>query len=148
MSIPPFRDNGWLPEGHHPASWDEIIERLGGGIGTPRGVLQDKLLRWRDALRERQITGKLILNGSFVSAKPTPGDLDGIFVYDEGIEERLKVDAEARRLIDYETCRKEGLGDILAFPSETVQKYPAMCRLDAFDFDKSGVPKGVIEVQI
>lgn len=148
MGLPEFRADGWLPDGHHAAAWDEIETRLGGETASPRARIMERLLTWRDALKVRQITGQLILNGSFVSAKPAPGDVDCIFVNDDIVGERLKTDAEARRLMDYEACRQSGLGDIFVFPANVVRDFPAFCRLDAFDFDKSGIPKGVVETRI
>ena len=38
MPVPEFRPDGWLPEGHHPATWDEITVRFGGVSGCRRPV--------------------------------------------------------------------------------------------------------------
>ena len=79
MSLPPFRDDKWLPEGHYPATWDEIIAAFGGEPGGQRARVLARLLDWRDRLRQHGITGRLILDGSFVSARADPGDFDVIF---------------------------------------------------------------------
>jgi len=34
MPLPAFRDDGWLPEGHHLAIWEEIIARSGDVPGS------------------------------------------------------------------------------------------------------------------
>ena len=36
MPLPEFRPDGWLPEGHHPANWEEIVLRFGQGEGSGR----------------------------------------------------------------------------------------------------------------
>ena len=43
LATPGFREDGWLPEGHHRAAWDEVEAAFGGMAGTRRGVLMDLL---------------------------------------------------------------------------------------------------------
>lgn len=38
MPIPSFRADGWLPDGHHIATWEEIIERFRGEAQSRRKV--------------------------------------------------------------------------------------------------------------
>ena len=39
MPLPDFRSDGWLPEGHHAATREEIIAVFGGEPGSHRAVL-------------------------------------------------------------------------------------------------------------
>lgn len=147
MPLPEFRDDGWLPEGHHPTTWEEVIQVFGGEAGTQRAEVMARLLDWRDRIRSKGITGRLLLNGSFISAKPMPGDFDTILIADDGAEAILAQDEEARQLVNYTYCRERGWGDIFLFSAAAIRKFPHMCRLDVFDHDKvSGAPKGVVEV--
>ena len=72
--LPPFDpDTGRLPEDEHVATWEEVLDRLGGNQGRRR--LLDGLAEAIGLLAEagcRQIW----LNGSFVTAKDEPGDFD------------------------------------------------------------------------
>ena len=36
MAIPAFRDDGWLPDGHHSATWEEVIAVFSGQPGSRR----------------------------------------------------------------------------------------------------------------
>ena len=45
MPVPEFRPDGWLPEGYHPATWDEIAARFGGAPGSPRAAVLSGLLQ-------------------------------------------------------------------------------------------------------
>ena len=85
------------------------------------------LLRWCDRLREKRITGRLILDGSFVAAKPDPADFDTILVVDEGVETILAQDAEADLpvgiLVAYEEERVE-LGAAADFAHEGCHERP------------------------
>jgi uncharacterized protein DUF6932 len=149
MPLPGFREDGWLPEGHHLAAWEEIILRFGGPAGSRRAQILESLLRWRDRLTGKGITGRLLLNGSFISAKPDPGDFDAILVADDGVEAVLAQDEEARQLINYLACKEQGLGDIFLLSAAAIRKFPTMCRVDVFDYDKhTSKPKGVVEVTL
>lgn len=149
MTLPPFREDNWLPEGHHPSTWDEIIEIFGGEPHSKREHVLTNLLEWRDAVRAKEITGLLILDGSSISAKAEPGDFDTLFILDEGMEAVLANDVEASLLVNYVYCKQRGWGDIFVFSEVAVRRFPLMCRTDGFDFDKeTKQPKGVVEVRL
>jgi hypothetical protein len=146
MALPEFRDDGWLPEGHHTCSWEEIIEKFGDHTGSRRERVLHGLLDWRDRAREKGVSGWLVLNGSFVSAKENPNDFDTIFVFDDEALELMENDVETKRLLDYSSCKSLGF-DMLGFSATLVREHPEWVPLDAFDRDKeTGKPKGVLEV--
>lgn len=149
MSIPAFRADGWLPEGHHAADWEEISAVFGGEPGGKRCELLNRLLQWRNALRDKGMSGLLILNGSFISQKERPGDVDAIFVYDDATVLIAQKDADAALLLNHVSIKASGLGDVFVFAERTVNRFPAMCRLDGFDRIKdTNALKGVLEVII
>lgn len=149
MPLPGFRPDGWLPEGHHATTWDEIVARFGGPPGSRRAVVLSGLLGWRDAVRAKGMGGRLILDGSFISQKPAPGDFDLFFLYDGDTEALLKTDAEARALTDYQSCRAAGFqGDVFALPLSLRELSPLLGGTDMFDSDRQGISKGVVEVTL
>ena len=149
MAIPAFRDDGWLPEGHHTATWEEIEDAFGGSPGSRRRDLLERLIIWREELRARSVTGILLLDGSFVSAKPVPGDVDALFVIDEKAETTLRNDSDSMELISHSAIKQRSIGDVFCFTETGVRNFPAMCRLDGFDIDKrTKRPKGLIEARI
>lgn len=149
MPIPEFRNDGWLPEGHHRATWEEIETVFGGETGSRRNRIIQQLLIWRNKLREKGITGLLVLNGSFVSSKKEPGDFDAIFAYDEEAATIIANDRQAFLLLDYTTCRNSMGCDLLAFPRITIGTHLFAGSLDAYDKEKvTGTYKGVLEVTI
>lgn len=101
MTLPAFREDGWLPEGHYEVSWDEVVDRFGGPPGSQRERVLHRLLSWRDEAREKGISGLLLLNGSFISARETISDFDALLVYDDHVEELRKNDVEAEGLLNY-----------------------------------------------
>ncbi|MEO2004532.1 MAG: hypothetical protein ABGY41_10560 [Candidatus Poribacteria bacterium] len=71
--IPPSDPNGNLPPGIHLANWSEFTARYGT---TPhREGLIGGLERALDALQSASCT-KVYVDGSFVTAKESPGDYD------------------------------------------------------------------------
>jgi hypothetical protein len=149
MALPLFREDGWLPEGHHATTWEEIESVFGGEPGSVRAHVMARLLAWRDLLRAKQIQGHLVLDGSFISQKPEPGDFDTILVGNESVEAILAQDFDAALLVNYTYCKQQGWGDIFYLSEESTRRFPALCRTDGFDYDKvTRIPKGVVEVSI
>ena len=74
--IPEFRDDGYLPEGLHVAAEAEITFRF--GTATPRRRrLALRLRRWIELSRS-VAARRLFVDGSFVTAKPNPNDVDAV----------------------------------------------------------------------
>ena len=92
-----------------------------------------RLLAWRDAAREKSLAGRVILNGSFISAKPNPGDFDLLFLYDTASEAIVRQDEEALALIDPLRCKAVYGGDVFAFSLTMVAAYPQFFPIDGFD---------------
>lgn len=76
MPIPRFRDDGYLLEGLHQASEEEVISRF--GQSTPRRqYLVERLRRWLELARAVGAR-RFFINGSFVTDKAEPGDVDAV----------------------------------------------------------------------
>ena len=148
MTLPDFRDDGWLPEGHHAITWDELCLTFGGEPGTPRRQIVERLLLWRDRAQSHRLPGRLLLDGSFISTKAAPGDFDAIFIGAEGVEEILVQNPEARLLLSYQVCKELYSADLLFFSEAALRKFPEFCRLDGFDFSKDKKPKGLVELKL
>lgn len=149
MPLPQFREDGWLPQGHHATTWEEITARFGGQIGSRRDAVLSSLLKWREAARAKGMAGLVILNGSFISGKEAPGDFDLVFLYNEATEALVKTDAEARALTDMQSCHQAGFrGDIFALPLSLQKLSPMLGGTDMFDKDRQGTLKGVVEVTL
>ncbi|MFG0254816.1 MAG: DUF6932 family protein [Rhodopirellula sp. JB053] len=74
--IPDFRDDGYLPEGLHLATEAEVTFRFGSD--TPRRKrLALRLRRWIDLARAVSAR-RLFVDGSFVTSKSKPNDVDAV----------------------------------------------------------------------
>lgn len=141
--IPPFNTDGNLPEGIHPASAAEIIERLGGT--AHRDWLIKGLFA---ALRELKDAGckKVYVDGSFVTAKETPVDFDGCWdvegVDPTGLDPVLLTFDSGRA-----TQKTKYHGEL--FPAQTVEGVSRSTFLEFFQVDRdSGLRKGIIEISL
>jgi hypothetical protein len=72
--LPEFDDNGYLPRGVHVCGVDELTSRFGSG-SPEREVETKELLSFIDWARRAGIR-RLIINGSYVTATPSPNDVD------------------------------------------------------------------------
>ena len=81
--LPELTDDGELPTGVHIANWQEFESRFGGS--SPRRLWLSG--RLRTILELAATSGQLrraFVWGSFVTAKPSPGDLDVLLIVGEG----------------------------------------------------------------
>jgi hypothetical protein len=145
LAIPPFREDGWLPVGHHSASWDEIVARFGGVPGSQRAFLTAQLLVLRDTLHELGVRGYLLLDGSYISAKLEPNDFDVLLVAPSDVQAMQEADPRLARLLDVEIAEQEGGYTLFYIPNDS----PALALLSTlWDVSKDGVAKGVIRVEL
>lgn len=79
-------ENGLLPEGIHDMDLGEVRDLFGKFQSTDRRpMLFDKLKTFIEAAREVGFVRFVIVDGSFVTSKPDPGDIDLIVVIDPAI---------------------------------------------------------------
>lgn len=77
-SIPPFRADGYLPEGVYVCSEAEVIFRFGSS-SRRRHRLVLRLRRWIELGRQVGAQ-RLLVDGSFVTAKEDPHDIDTVIL--------------------------------------------------------------------
>ena len=76
--IPPYNDNGYLPQGIHPANLEEIAARF--GTGSELREVQMESLRWLVDLARRVGASRIVVNGSFATDKLEPNDVDCVLL--------------------------------------------------------------------
>lgn len=145
MPIPPFREDGWLPIGHHSVTWEEIVTHFGGDPTSKRAMLTRKLLTFRDGLRSCGCVGRIILDGSFISAKPIPGDFDMLLVLQPNIQQMKDSDPQLARLLDTEMSENQD-GYSVFYAPENSSAIDFLVPM--WDRSKEGTEKGVVEVEI
>lgn len=144
MSLPEFREDGWLPNGHHGADWEEIVARFGGRPGSRRERLTAKLSYLWEALHAAGIPGTILLDGTYISAKPEPGDFDILLIGPANIQMRKDTEPNLASLLDASSAEERGYS-LFFIPADSPAK-EMLCTL--WDFSKEGVAKGVVEIAL
>lgn len=141
--IPQFNAEGNLPPGIHWATWQEIVDRF--GTTTWRRQLLAGLQATLGELK-RVGCSTVYLDGSFVSAKPIPGDFDAC--WDEAGVDLASIDPV---LLDFDGGRatqKAKFGGEL-FPASLGADGVGTLFLDFFQTDKdSGNQKGIVALDL
>ena len=141
--IPDFRDDGYLPVGLHIATEAEVVSRF-GEITSHRRRLLPRLRRWLELAREVGAQ-RFMLGGSFVKAKPNPGDIDAAVLLPEDFRVQImESDAAALELDEMFETR---------LPPEI---HPGGDEVDWEDWyelfrrtrDEDGRTKGVVEIEL
>lgn len=88
-TIPPFRLDGYLPEGVHVSSEADILFRF-GSASRRRRRLALRLRRWIVLGRKIGAT-RLLVDGSFVTAKDEPYDVDTVIPLPQDFSRQLEL---------------------------------------------------------
>lgn len=81
MAIPQLNADGLLPEGVHDCSLDEVGKVFGQfALGSHRDDLFERLCRYVADVRLARVAVEIIVDGSFVTDKHDPGDIDLLVV--------------------------------------------------------------------
>ena len=141
--IPEFIAGGLLPEGIHPATLEEVRERFGGNERRRQllaGLVAALLLLRAAGCR------RVYINGSFVTAKERPNDIDVCWDIED-------VDADALDDVffdfsDGREAQKARFGCEF-FPAQLPEGVTGRAFLEFFQTDKqTGEPKGIIELKL
>src|SRR3712207_1316326 len=141
--IPQFTADGLLPQGVHPATLEEVLERFGGN--ERRRQLLTGLI---EALRLLGAAGcrRVYINGSFVTAKGRPNDIDVCWDIDG-----VNPDALDPVFFDFDNERAAQKARFGAefFPAQVPEGLTGRTFLEFFQADKeTGGPKGIIELEL
>ena len=130
--IPPFDDTGWLPPGIHPATLTEIEARFGRQSELRR--VQMESVRWMAELAVRSGVERVVLNGSFVTDIMEPNDVDCVLLLLPGRRRERAAVRQLRGGLPFLEMKLVGQEDFDEYVNVT------------FGTDRTGVPKGMIEV--
>ncbi|HEY7120140.1 MAG TPA: hypothetical protein VH475_26365 [Tepidisphaeraceae bacterium] len=86
--IPAFGPDGYLPEGVHRATEAEVTFRF-GSTSPRRRRLALRVRRWIELSRAVGVA-RLLIDGSFVTAKPDPHDVDAVVLLPAGFHGQVR----------------------------------------------------------
>jgi hypothetical protein len=141
--LPSFDEAGYLPEGIHRVSEEDVFSRFATGSAR-RKWLGESL---REILRLAKATGKLeraFIFGSFVTAVESPNDLDLILV----VAPDFKLEAltqEYRDVFDYGRARVRFTADIF-WTKSSIGSQVLKLWLDTYQMTREYRNRGIVEV--
>src|SRR5437773_7825005 len=86
--IPAFRPHGYLPEGLHAASEADVTFRF-GSTSPRRRRLAMRFRRWIELARLVRAR-RLLIDGSFVTSKQEPNDIDAVILLPDDFQEQVE----------------------------------------------------------
>lgn len=140
MPIPEFRDDGWLPIGHHKAKWEEIAVRFGGRPESRRADLTAKLLELHQVLQATGVSGTILLDSSYISDKTEPGDFDVLIVGPADLQVKKDAEPNLASLLDAGTAEAQGYSLFFVTEDSPARKFIST----VWDFSKEGIAKGIV----
>ncbi|MBM4257969.1 MAG: hypothetical protein FJ147_19015 [Deltaproteobacteria bacterium] len=91
--IPPFRSDGYLPEGLYVCSVADVLFRFGSS-SRRRRRLALRVRRWVE-LGQQVGAQRLLVDGSFVTAKEEPHDIDSVLLLPADFVQQLEQELPA-----------------------------------------------------
>jgi hypothetical protein len=131
--IPQFTDDGYLPPGIHSATLEEVAVRFGQESELRR--VQMESVRWLVELARRAGAQRIVVNGSFVTGKLEPNDVDCVLLI--GSDFPRDAAAEVELLAGLPFINLE-LVDVEGFEHLTER---------TFATDRNMIAKGMVEVR-
>ena len=144
MPLPHLNSAGELPEGVHQATMEEVLAQFGSG--TPqRHAVTARLLRIYELARTTGKLERLILFGSYITAKPDPNDIDIVLVMRNDFAVHA-CEEEARTLFDHPRAAE-------AFGASVFWVRPALLLLETLEefiahwqIKRDQTRRGIVEV--
>lgn len=141
--IPPSRPDGYLPEGLHAATAAEVTFRFGSS-SPRRRRLALQLRRWIELARAVKAR-RLLIDGSFVTEKPEPNDIDAVLLLPEDFEQQVSDGVEAALQLENMllTRRPEEL-----FAAEDETDFAEWAEFFGRTREPDGRRKGLVEIEL
>ena len=143
MMIPEFRDDGYLPDGVHLATEAEVTFRFGVSSARRRRLVL-RLRRWIELSRQCGAI-RLLIDGSFVTAKESPNDIDAVVLLAEDFEQLVTQGLGAALELEemlLTRCPEE------IFAAEDVGDWRDWVEFFSRTRERDGRRKGLVEVQL
>ena len=145
MPLPRLNDAGELPAGVHQATMDEVLAQFGSGTAQRQGITAH-LRRIYHLARATRKLERLILFGSYITAKPDPNDVDIILVMRDDFDVQACDDA-SRPLFDHPRAAE-------AFGASVFWIRPALLVLETLEefiahwqITRDQTRRGIVEVR-
>jgi len=160
MAIPSLDEDGLLPVGIHDCTLAELREAFGQSrwvrsqpdsgrevLCQQRGMLCTRLEAYLDEIRRANIEAEILVNGSFVTDKPDPNDIDLIVVLPASHDFSREPSPREYNLLSKKRVRAGGFPfDILVVPGGSPEFATALALFQKVR-DRANLAKGLLRVR-
>lgn len=147
-----FNEYGYLPPGIHLFTLDQMRDAFGGFKSTnQRPRLYGKFLELVDEAKRFDFIRYFVIDGSFVTDKSDPSDIDLLIVVDQGVLSRLDssmINPYEYNILSSRMLKKRFLFDVFVVPehSQSLINYMNFfSRIKNSDLD---IKKGVVRLNL
>jgi hypothetical protein len=148
MAIPPFDASGLLPHGIHNCSMDELRVRFGSFQGSDkRPRLMQQLEAFLHEVRASGIVRAIVVDGSFVTSKEAPNDIDLLLVLPSGHDFGADLGPAQYKVVDRRRVRRLYGLDIFVVENDSAD-YAALVRLFHRVRLQPRLTKGILVIEL
>jgi len=143
--LPDLTPEGYLPVGVHSANWDELQLRFGRATSRRLWLFRELESIVALAAATKKLR-RVFIWGSFVTAKPAPGDLDLLLVMSDDFETE-QVDAVSRPVFDSTRAKLSFEADVFwtraSIGAEVLQIW-----LETYQTSRDLRKRGIVELEL
>jgi len=146
--IAPFNENGWLLEGIYGCTLDEAAERFGKFQGSDRRPqLWVRFTEFMRELKACEFLEAVLVDGSFVSAKPDPNDIDLVLVVASAHDFSTDLPPVQYNLLAQQRVRRRFGFDIVVVKNSSDSLEQAVAFFQQVK-QRPGVKKGILKIKL
>jgi hypothetical protein len=146
--IPPFNEQGLLPDGIHDCTMDEVAERFGAFQSSDRRPqLWARLAEFMRELKACGLMDAVLVDGSFVTAISTPNDVDLVLVVSAGYEFSTDLAPMVYTLLAQHRVRRRFGFDIVVVKNGSENLAQAVTFFQQVK-QRPGVLKGILRIKL
>lgn len=140
---PEFNSEGDLPLGVYKASLSDVIEHF--GVGTPqRRIVGRRLIRVFELASSTGHLSRFIIFGSFVTAKPSPNDVDIFMLMEDSFEVSQMTGAAS--VVFRQSTAQNWLGASIFWLRRFAAIGGEQAAIEDWQFKRDGTRRGIVEV--
>lgn len=147
-AIPNALENGWLPEGVFSCTIEDIRQRFGCFQESDRrpGLFQ-QLREYHAELRKDGVAESLIVDGSFISKKAKPGDIDLVLILKRDHDLAADLSPRSYSLLSKKRVKKRYEFDLLVARSGSPEESEYLEYFQEIKY-RPGQRKGILRIAL
>lgn len=148
MAIPALNESGLLPDGVHTCTADELRTRFGSfQTSDQRPRLMRQLEAFLAEVKASGIVKAVIVNGSFVTSKEAPNDVDLLLVLPAGHDFRADLGPPQYMVVNRRRVRRVYGLDVFVVQEDSAD-YAALMRLFQRVRLQPRLTKGILRLEL